>query len=175
MARLGAVVDALVQVARVGRHELMRTPVPLTELAREVVAQLEGRIQGRSIEWCVGDLPTVHADPSLLRLALTHLLANAVKFTAGVPRARIEILPVAGDGEAGLAVRDNGAGFDQAQAGRLFGVFQRLHRPGEFEGTGLGLALVRRVVEKHAGRVWAEGEPGAGATFYLTLGTAGSP
>ena len=120
------------------------------------------------------DLPTVQADPTLLRLALGHLLSNAVKFTGGRTNARIEILPVVGDGEAGLAVRDNGAGFDPAQGERLFGLFQRLHRPDEFEGSGLGLALVRRVVEKHGGRVWAEGEPGAGATFYLTLGVAAS-
>jgi PAS domain S-box-containing protein len=174
VVRLAAIVDALVQVARVGRHDLMRTPVPLTELAGEVVAQFESRLQGRAIEWRVGDLPTVHADPSLLKLALGHLLSNAVKFTQGMPNARIEILPVVGDGEAGLAVRDNGAGFDPAHCGRLFGLFQRLHRPDEFEGSGLGLALVRRVVEKHGGRVWAEGEPGAGATFYLTLGAVGS-
>jgi chemotaxis family two-component system sensor kinase Cph1 len=131
-------------------------------------------VQGRAIEWRVDDLPTVHADPSLLRVALAHLLSNAVKFTRGRADARIEILPVVGDGEAGLAVRDNGVGFDPAQSGRLFGLFQRLNRPDEFEGSGLGLALVRRVVEKHGGRVWAEGEPGAGATFYLTLGAPAS-
>jgi PAS domain S-box-containing protein len=174
VSRLAATVDALVQVARVGRHDLMRTSVPLTELAQEVVTQLESQVQGRAIEWRVNDLPTVQADPSLLRLALGHLLSNAVKFTGGRADARIEILPVVGDGEAGLAVRDNGAGFDPAQGGRLFGLFQRLHRPDEFEGSGLGLALVRRVVEKHGGRVWAEGEPGGGATFYLTLGAAGT-
>jgi PAS domain S-box-containing protein len=172
VGRLAATIDVLVQVARVGRHDLMRTSVPLTELASETVAQLESRVKGRAVEWRVDDLPTVNADPSLLRLALGHLLANAVKFTEGKPDARIEILPVVGDGEAGLAVRDNGVGFDPAQAGRLFGLFQRLHGP-EFEGSGLGLALVRRVVEKHGGRVWAEGLPGAGATFYLTL--AASP
>jgi PAS domain S-box-containing protein len=174
VTRLSGTVDALVQVARVGRHDLMRTSVALGELAGEVVAQLEGRLQGRAIEWQVHDLPTVQADPTLLRLALGHLLSNAVKFTGGRTNARIEILPVVGDGEAGLAVRDNGAGFDPAQGERLFGLFQRLHRPDEFEGSGLGLALVRRVVEKHGGRVWAEGEPGAGATFYLTLGVAAS-
>ncbi len=173
VARLAAIVDALVHVARVGRYELVRTPVPLTELASEVVAQLESGLQGRTVEWRVGDLPTVHADPSLLKLALMHLLSNAVKFTNGNATARIEILPVVGDGEAGLAVRDNGVGFDPRQSGRLFGLFQRLHRPDEFEGSGLGLALVRRVVEKHGGRVWAEGEPGVGATFYLTLSAVG--
>jgi PAS domain S-box-containing protein len=173
VARLATIVDALVQVARVGRHELMRTPVALTELASEVVAQSESRRQGQSIEWRVGDLPTVQADPSLLRLALQHLVSNAVKFTAHSPHPRIEILPVVGDGEAGLAVRDNGVGFEPGQSTRLFGLFQRLHRPDEFDGHGLGLALVRRVVEKHGGRVWAEGVPGGGATFYLTLGSVG--
>jgi PAS domain S-box-containing protein len=174
VVRLAAIVDALVQVARVGRHELMRTPVALTELAGEVVAQSESRHQGRAIEWRVGDLPTVQADPSLLKLALQHLVSNAVKFTAHSPHPRIEILPVVGDGEAGLAVRDNGVGFEPGQSSRLFGLFQRLHRPDQFDGSGLGLALVRRVVEKHGGRVWAEGEPGGGATFYLTLGSVGS-
>jgi PAS domain S-box-containing protein len=173
VVRLSATVDALVQVARVGRHELMRTPVALGELAGEVVAQSESRQQSRSIEWRVGDLPTVQADPTLLKLALQHLVSNAVKFTAHSPHPRIEILPVMGDGEAGLAVRDNGVGFEPSQSDRLFGLFQRLHRPDEFEGSGLGLALVRRVVEKHGGRVWAEGVPGGGATFYLTLGSVG--
>jgi PAS domain S-box-containing protein len=168
VGRLAGTVDALVQVARVGRHDLMRTSVPLAELAGEVMAQLESGVQGRAIEWRVDELPTVYADPSLLRIALGHLLSNAVKFTAGRPQARIEIIPVVGNGEAGLAVRDNGVGFDPAQNGRLFGLFQRLHGH-EFEGSGLGLALVRRVVEKHGGRVWADGRPGAGATFYLAL------
>ncbi|HET8623384.1 MAG TPA: PAS domain S-box protein [Gemmatimonadales bacterium] len=174
VGRLSGIVDALVQVARVGRHDLMRTPIALTELAAEVVAHSESRVNSRSIEWRVGDLPTVQADPSLLRLALQHLVSNAVKFTAHSAHPRIEILPVMGDGEAGLAVRDNGVGFEPSQSGRLFGLFQRLHRPDEFEGSGLGLALVRRVVEKHGGRVWAEGVPGGGATFYLTLGSGGA-
>jgi PAS domain S-box-containing protein len=171
VARLAAIVDALVQVARVGRHDLMRTPVALAELAGEAVAQAESRLQGRAVEWRVADLPTVHADPSLLRLALSHLVSNAVKFTAGRPNVRIEVLPVVHDGEAGLAVRDNGVGFEPGDAGRLFGLFERLHPHDQFEGSGLGLALVRRVVEKHGGQVWAEGRPGAGATFYLTLGS----
>jgi PAS domain S-box-containing protein len=171
VGRLSATVDALVQVARVGRHELVRTSVPLTDLAAEIVAQLESRLQGRRIEWRVGDLPAVNGDPFLLRLAVGHLVANAVKFTTGRPTASIEILPIMSDGEAGLAVRDNGIGFDPAQAHRLFSLFQRLHPGNEFEGSGLGLALVRRVVEKHGGRVWAEGEPGGGATFYFTIST----
>ncbi|HEU5168909.1 MAG TPA: PAS domain S-box protein [Gemmatimonadales bacterium] len=169
-ARIAGIVDDLVQLARVGRHEPMRAAVPLAEPVREVVAQLESRLTDRVVEWRVGELPTVQADPTLVRLALGHLLGNAVKFTRTRPRAVIELLPVVGDGEAGLAVRDNGVGFDPAHAGRLFGLFQRLHRPDEFDGHGLGLALVRRVAEKHGGRVWAEGEGGSGATFYLTLG-----
>ncbi len=174
VARLSATVDALVQVARVGRHDLMRTQVPLTELAREAVAHFESRPEGRVIEWQVNDLPTVSADPILLKVALSQLLANAVKFSGGKLGTRIEILPVTGDSEAGLAVRDNGVGFDPAQGGRLFGLFERLHAPGEFEGSGLGLALVRRIVERHGGRVWAEAQPGAGATFYLTLSSTGT-
>jgi PAS domain S-box-containing protein len=169
VGRLSATVDALVQLARVGRHELVCTSVHLGELAGEVVAVCESRVRGRRIEWHIGELPTVTADPLLLRLAVEHLVANAVKFTAGRSAAKIEILPVHADGESGLAVRDNGVGFDPAQADRLFQLFQRLHRPDEFDGSGLGLALVRRVMEKHGGRAWAEGQPGGGATFYLGL------
>ena len=111
----------------------------------------------------------VQGDPGRLRQVITNLVGNAVKFTAPRSVARIEIIPVQADNEIGLAVRDNGVGFDPADANRLFALFQRLHRPDEFEGSGLGLALVRRVVEKHGGRVWAEGQPGGGAIFYLTL------
>jgi PAS domain S-box-containing protein len=169
VGRLAGTVDALVQLARVGRHELVCTTVPLGELAGEVVAVFEGRVRGRRIEWHIGELPAVTADPLLLRLAIEHLVANAVKFTAGRSPAKIEILPVSAEGESGLAVRDNGVGFDPAQTNRLFQLFQRLHRPDEFEGSGLGLALVRRVMEKHGGRVWAEGQPAGGATFSFSL------
>jgi light-regulated signal transduction histidine kinase (bacteriophytochrome) len=119
----------------------------------------------------VEDLPTVEADPGLVRIALTNLLANAVKFTRTRDRATIRIRPVESEGQVGLAIEDNGVGFKMAYAGKLFGMFQRLHRSDEFEGNGAGLAVVQRIVHKHGGRIWAEGEPDAGATFYLTLGS----
>ncbi|HEV8455224.1 MAG TPA: ATP-binding protein, partial [Gemmatimonadales bacterium] len=124
----------------------------------------------------VEELPTVPCDPVLTRIALTNLLSNAVKFTRPRQHATIRIRPVEFDGQVGLAVQDNGVGFKMAYAGKLFGMFQRLHRPDEFEGNGAGLAMVQRIAHKHGGRVWAESEPDAGATFYLTLGSgAGAP
>jgi light-regulated signal transduction histidine kinase (bacteriophytochrome) len=118
----------------------------------------------------VEELPTVECDPALIKIAVTNLLSNAVKFTRPRQHATIRIRPVEFDGLVGLAVQDNGVGFKMAYAGKLFGMFQRLHRPDEFEGNGAGLAMVQRIAHKHGGRVWAESEPDAGATFYLTLG-----
>jgi light-regulated signal transduction histidine kinase (bacteriophytochrome) len=122
------------------------------------------------IQWKIGELPIVRGDPALLQLMMTNLLGNAVKYTRNRPDAVIEIESVsAGSGEATVVVRDNGAGFDMAYVSKLFGVFQRLHSETQFEGTGVGLANVRRIVERHGGRVWAEGEVNRGAAFYFTL------
>ncbi|MFL5532408.1 MAG: sensor histidine kinase, partial [Gemmatimonadales bacterium] len=115
--------------------------------------------------------PTVEGDSGLIKLALSNLLANAVKFTRPRQKAVIQIRPVEFDGQVGVAVEDNGVGFKMAYAGKLFGMFQRLHRADEFEGNGAGLAVVQRIAHKHGGRVWAEAEPERGATFYLTLGS----
>jgi chemotaxis family two-component system sensor kinase Cph1 len=118
----------------------------------------------------VQPLPTVDCDPALVRLALQSLLSNALKFTRPRDHTVITIRPIEHEGQAGLAVQDNGVGFKMAYAGKLFGVFQRLHRSDEFEGNGAGLALVQRVAQKHGGRVWADSGAEGGATFYLTLG-----
>ena len=142
----------------------------LTPLVEDVVGQLR-TVNGRRIEWHIEELPAVQADPVSAKIALTQLLSNAVKFTRPRERAAIRIAPAAADGLAGLSVQDNGVGFRMAHAGKLFGLFQRLHRPDEFEGNGAGLAIVQRIAHKHGGRVWAESEPDAGATFYLTLGS----
>ena len=123
------------------------------------------------IEWQIEELPSVEGDSGLIKLALNNLLSNAVKFTRPREQAVIRIRPVEFDGQVGLAVEDNGVGFKMAYAGKLFGMFQRLHRADEFEGNGAGLALVQRIAHKHGGRVWAEAEPERGATFYMTLGT----
>jgi PAS domain S-box-containing protein len=168
--QMATLVDDLVGLSRIGRQELLRRDVTLTTLVEDVVDQLRSSSDGRLIEWDIQDLPTVDCDPALARLAITHLLSNAIKFTRPREHATIRIRPVEAEGQAGLQVEDNGVGFKMSYAGKLFGMFQRLHRPDEFEGNGAGLAIVQRIAHKHGGRVWAESEPDAGATFYLTLG-----
>jgi light-regulated signal transduction histidine kinase (bacteriophytochrome) len=169
--QMATLVDDLVGLSRIGRQDLIRREVELTTLVEDVVDSLRSSADGRVIEWEIEELPTVECDPALTKLAITHLLANAVKFTRPRSRATIRVRPVEVEGQAGLRVQDNGVGFKMAYAGKLFGMFQRLHRPDEFEGNGAGLAIVQRIAHKHGGRVWAESEPDAGATFYLTLGS----
>ena len=172
--RMSTLVDDLVHLARVSRQDPSRRPVELGVLVDDVVAQVAPLAEGREVEWRIEPLPTVDCDPALVRLALQSLLSNALKFTRPRDRSIIGIRAIEQEGQAGLAVQDNGVGFKMAYAGKLFGVFQRLHRPDEFEGNGVGLALVQRVAEKHGGRVWAEAEVDGGATFYLTLGAPAS-
>jgi PAS domain S-box-containing protein len=167
---MATLVDDLIGLSRVGRQDLMRREVKLATLVEDVVNGLPSPTDGRIIEWQVEELPTVQCDPTLTRIAVGNLISNAVKFTRPRQRATIRIRPVQADGQVGLAVQDNGVGFKMAYASKLFGVFQRLHRSDEFEGNGAGLAMVQRIAHKHGGRVWAEAEPDAGATFYLTLG-----
>ena len=135
-----------------------------------IAAQLAEENAGRELDWTTRSLPVVRGDPAMLRVVLTNLLGNAVKYTRTRERARIEVgtLPP-DDVEVAVFVKDNGVGFDMSYAPKLFGVFQRLHRADEFEGTGIGLATVRRIVHRHGGRTWAEAEVGRGATFYFTL------
>jgi light-regulated signal transduction histidine kinase (bacteriophytochrome) len=168
--RMSSLVDDLVHLARVARQDVLRRPVELTTLVEDVVSQLQSQAEGREVEWRVEPLPTVDCDASLVRPAMESLLSNALKFTRPRDHAVITIRPIEHEGQAGLAVQDNGVGFKMAFAGKLFGVFQRLHRPDEFEGNGAGLALVHRVAQKHGGRVWADSGADGGATFYLTLG-----
>ena len=169
--QMATLVDDLVGLTRIGRQDLLRREVGLTTLVEDVVDQLRASSDGRVIDWKIEELPTVECDPGLAKIAITHLLANAVKFTRPRERATIRIHPVEADGQVGLGVEDNGVGFKMAYAGKLFGLFQRLHRADEFEGNGAGLAVVQRIVHKHGGRVWAESEPDAGARFYITLGS----
>jgi PAS domain S-box-containing protein len=168
-ARMAEMIDKLLALSRVGRGEMHPSPVDLGELVAEVREELELSLDGRAVEWRVGRLPVVRADRALLRGAVQNLLANAVKFTAGRAPAVIEVAALNGKREHEIVVRDNGAGFDMRYVSKLFGVFQRLHAPGEFEGTGIGLASVRRIINRHGGRVWAQGKPGAGAEFHFTL------
>jgi PAS domain S-box-containing protein len=171
--QMAGVIDDLIGVSRVGRQDLLRREVALTTLVEDVVDHLRSETDGRDIDWNIEELPTVECDPGLARTAITHLLANAVKFTRTRERATISVRPVEADGQLGLRVEDNGVGFKMAYASKLFGMFQRLHRADEFEGNGAGLAMVQRIAHKHGGRVWAESEPDVGATFYLTLGQRG--
>ena len=170
--RMGQLIGDLLTLSRAGRAEMQTRRVALNEMIHKVRRELAPEEEGRCITWEIGPLPAVEADPVLLRQVWANLLSNAVKFTAKQEKARIEIGTLPIDTENGyvtLFVRDNGVGFDPQYAHKLFGVFQRLHREEEFEGTGVGLATVRRIVERHGGRVWAEGTPDHGATFYFTL------
>jgi signal transduction histidine kinase len=168
---MSTLVDDLVNLSRIGRQDLLRREVSLTRLIEDLVGQFRSQTDGRSIEWQIEELPSVEGDPALIRVALTNLLSNAVKFTRTRQQATIRIRPVESEGQVGVAVEDNGVGFKMAYAGKLFGMFQRLHRADEFEGNGAGLAVVQRIAHKHGGRVWADAEPDRGATFYLTLGS----
>jgi PAS domain S-box-containing protein len=168
--RMDTLIDDMLSLSRIARADLVATDIDLTGLAREVVDQLREQHPGRPARIHIHEAMRVHADPGLLRIALTNLVANAWKFSSGRPEAVVEIGEVAQEGLAQrFFVRDEGAGFDPAHSAKLFGTFQRLHSQSEFPGTGVGLATVRRVIERHGGNVWAQGAVGAGATFYFTL------
>jgi PAS domain S-box-containing protein len=167
--RMGHLIDDLLAFSRMGRHEMSKTPVDLADLVQEVVRELEPETQGRAIRWRIADLPTASGDRAMLRQVLVNLISNALKFTRGREQADIEIGCRPGGAETIIFVRDNGVGFNPCYVDKLFGVFQRLHRADEFEGTGIGLANVRRIIQRHGGRTWAEGEVNRGATFYFSL------
>ncbi len=169
--RMGRLIDDLLLFSRTGRTAMHHERFPAEALVREVLAELKEEMANRPIEWVISPLPEVSADRSLLRQVWVNLLANAVKYTRPRNPARIEVGATTdeGRGEQVFHVRDNGVGFEMAYVDKLFGVFQRLHRADEFEGTGIGLANVRRIVLRHGGRTWAESQPGEGATFFFTL------
>ena len=168
--RMGTLIDNLLSFSRMGRQEMSRMAFDLGVLVREVVRELGQETKGRSIRWHVADLPAVTGDRAMLRQVLVNLLSNALKFTRPRQQAEITVGRLPGkEDEAVVFVRDNGVGFDAQYADKLFGVFQRLHKTDEFEGTGIGLANVRRIVGRHGGRTWAEGAPDGGATFYFSL------
>jgi PAS domain S-box-containing protein len=185
--KMGMLVDELLSLARVGRQALNRQPARLNAIVAEVIAILQPEREGRPVEWVVADLPVVECDPVLVKQVFQNLLANALKFTrprvgtdgtaqaetlAPTPCAVIEVGHKEDEGQLVFMVRDNGVGFNMKYVDKLFGVFQRLHRAEDFEGTGIGLATVQRIVQKHGGRVWADAELGKGATFYFTLTAA---
>src|SRR6266851_1561665 len=168
--KMGLLVDELLNLARVGRHALSLKPSRLNSIVAEVIAILQPESEGREVEWDIAELPEVECDPVLTKQVFQNLLANALKFTRPRARAVIEVSCKDENGQPVFMVRDNGLGFSMKYVDKLFGVFQRLHRTEDFEGTGIGLATVQRIVQKHGGRVWAEGELEKGAAFYFTLG-----
>jgi K+-sensing histidine kinase KdpD len=168
--RMGNLIDDLLAFSRIGRAEAKNTAVDLEQLVKEVVAELGQETSGRDIAWKIGALPVCYGDRSMLKLVLVNLVSNAVKFTRMRTQAEIEIGCVEGtENDLEMFVRDNGAGFDMQYANKLFGVFQRLHPTEEFEGTGIGLATVQRIIHRHGGNVRADGAVDQGATFYFSL------
>jgi PAS domain S-box-containing protein len=170
-SRMSGMLDDLVSLTRVGRQDLLRRDVPFATLVEDVVSQLQAETEGRLVDWQIEELPVLDCDPTLARLALHHLIANALKFTRTRERAIVRVRAAEADDQTAIVVEDNGVGFKMSYAGKLFGVFQRLHRADEFEGNGAGLALVQRIAQRHGGRVWAEGEVERGAKFYITFGS----
>jgi light-regulated signal transduction histidine kinase (bacteriophytochrome) len=167
--RMALLIDDLLNLSRVARHEMRQENLDLSELARSVAADLARREPQRHVDVTVAPNLTAQGDMRLMRSVFENLIGNSWKFTSKRESARIEVGLIQIDGTAAFFVRDNGAGFDQAHAGRLFGAFQRLHGMAEFPGTGVGLASVQRIIHKHGGRIWAQGAVGKGATFYFTL------
>jgi PAS domain S-box-containing protein len=169
--RMGGLIDDLLELSRVSRSEMRREAVDLSALAAAIVRDLRGRDRERKVEIVIAPQLAVRGDPRLLRVALENLLGNAWKYSGKRGDARIELSAIDQQGERIFSVRDNGAGFDMRYADKLFSAFQRLHGEAEFEGTGIGLATVQRVIRRHGGRIWAEGKVGEGATFYFTVGS----
>jgi light-regulated signal transduction histidine kinase (bacteriophytochrome) len=167
---MGTLIDDLLAFSRMGRKEMATQSVELGALLQEVIHELDAETQGRDIGWRIGELPVVTGDRAMLRVVLVNLISNALKFTQKREKVEVEVgtLPGAAE-ETVIFVRDNGAGFDMQYADKLFGVFQRLHGSDEFEGTGIGLASVHRIISRHGGKTWAQGKLNGGATFYFSL------
>ena len=170
--KMGQLVDELLNLAKVGRQAPHLQPANLNSMVKEVISILQPEMEGRQIEWRIADLPFVECDPTLVKQVFQNLISNALKYSRPRLRAVIEIGHTQENRQSVFFVRDNGVGFNMKYADKLFGVFQRLHRSEDFEGTGVGLATVQRIVKKHLGKVWAEAELDKGATFYFTIGAA---
>jgi PAS domain S-box-containing protein len=168
--RMGQLVDDLLNLGRLGRQSLRLQVAELRPIVDSLIDELQPESVDRQVEWKIGDLPALDCDPGLLKQVLQNLLANALKFTKSRAPAIIEIGQKEEDGKLVIFVRDNGVGFNMKYSDKLFGVFQRLHRQEDFEGTGVGLATAQRIVQKHGGRIWAEAELDKGAGFYFTIG-----
>jgi light-regulated signal transduction histidine kinase (bacteriophytochrome) len=173
-SRLAELIDSLLGFSRLNRTDLSHAEVDMKSLIETVRDEYRSEVAGRTIDWQIGEFPTIRGDLTLLRQVVSNLVGNALKFTRDRERAEIEFGATRDDdaGEVVFFVRDNGVGFDQKYAGKLFGVFERLHTDARYEGTGIGLANVKRIITRHGGRVWAEGTPGEGATFFFTIGAS---
>lgn len=169
--QMGRLVDDLLALSQVGRQELAFQKTALGSLVTQVVEELAPESAGRKLEWQIGELFSVQCDPGLMKQVFMNLLSNAVKYTRRQEHAVIQVGQALQNGERVIFIRDNGAGFEMQYADKLFGVFQRLHKTRDFEGTGVGLAIVQRIIRKHGGRIWAEAAVNQGATFFFTLGT----
>jgi signal transduction histidine kinase len=169
--KMGLLVDELLSLSKIGRQELSFEETSLDSPVRQVVEDLAPECSGRDVEWRIGELFSVECDPELMKQVFVNLLSNAVKYTGKREHAVIEVGTTMQNGERIVFVRDNGVGFEMQYVGKLFGVFQRLHKARDFEGTGVGLAIVQRIIRRHGGRIWAEAELDRGATFYFTLGS----
>ncbi|EJL91286.1 bacteriophytochrome (light-regulated signal transduction histidine kinase) [Herbaspirillum sp. CF444] len=169
IAQMGQLVEDLLRLARLGQQPLTKRPMSMAALAQEVLAELLATTPEREVDIDMGELPACIGDPGLLRQVYSNLLSNALKFTRNRDRPRVEIGAYPENGHTVYFVRDNGAGFDMRYAVKLFGAFQRLHRSSDFEGTGIGLSIAHKIVERHGGRIWAESETDRGAIFYFSL------
>jgi PAS domain S-box-containing protein len=167
--QLAKLQDDILDFIRIGRTEMAKSKVNLDKLVKETINTIENETKGRDIVWKIDQLPEVYGDLNMLREVFVNLISNALKFTRPRPQAVIEIGCTSGDQGNVFYVRDNGVGFDMQYVNKLFSVFQRLHHPDEFEGTGIGLANIRRIIERHGGRIWAEGKVNEGATFSFIL------
>jgi hypothetical protein len=167
---MGRLVDDLLRLSKIGTKDLDVKEVSLNAIIDEARKELADQPADRPIAWEIAGLPTVPCDSALMKLAFVSLLSNSAKYTRLQPHPLIQIGQVEHNGDRVFFVRDNGVGFDMKFANKLFGIFERLHRQDEFEGTGVGLATVKRIIQRHGGGIWAESEPGKGATFYFTVG-----
>lgn len=167
--RMSQLIDDLLAFSRIGRTSMRKVPVDLNSLVQAVINELQPEVRSRKVEWTLQQLPYISGDRALLHQVFLNLLANAVKYTRNRSEARIQVFAVEQDDEIIVGVKDNGVGFDPAYSDKLFGVFQRLHSATDFEGTGVGLANVRRIVQRHGGRTWADSVLNEGATFYFSL------
>jgi light-regulated signal transduction histidine kinase (bacteriophytochrome) len=173
--KMSHLIDDMLRLAKVGRQGLHKKEVSLRSLVDEVLAELGTEIEKRKIDWRITALPAIDCDRGLMKQVLANLISNAVKYTGPRERGLIEIGQMTIEGQTVFFVRDNGVGFDMKLASKLFAPFQRLHQDHEFEGTGIGLATVQRIIEKHRGRIWAESESGRGSTFFFTINAESAP